>query len=87
MRISDRHQLQVKKVEEKAASEVKRFAVIAFYFWVLLSLFEITSLRCFEGGLSSLDIRLQSRVGSDQCAGLRKDHSTRPKPSFRRAIH
>src|SRR5215469_6745807 len=41
MRISDRHHLQIRKVEEKTASELKRFAVIAFYLWVLLSLFEV----------------------------------------------
>jgi hypothetical protein len=41
MRISDQHKQQVKNLEEKAALEVKRFAAIAFYLWVLLSLFEM----------------------------------------------
>jgi len=41
VRISDQHKQQVKRIKETAASQVKSLAAIAFYLWVLFSLFEV----------------------------------------------
>src|SRR5215472_10179790 len=41
VRITDQQKQHVKQLQGKAVSEVKRFVAIAFYLWVLLSLFEV----------------------------------------------
>jgi hypothetical protein len=67
------HKQQVKQLGEKAASEVKRFVAIAFYLWVLLSLFEVhrfavlrqvhqTSISGYRVGLAAINALVLGKI-------------------------